>query len=166
MSIPNIFQPSRMGVARAHTHAEIGGVELKHVLCRCSQPPSGVRSSFLCLVSSCFSCQSDSYGGAQTCVDAFALRVRMGVGSARFRLVCESMRIANPHHKCTAPTPRRKRLWHGDSHNIKKACESLSDSRESAWLASLRIANPHHRLRLIQSLVVCPQGATPQRRLL
>jgi len=72
-----------------------------------------------------------------SCVDGFANgHVRMGVGFARIRLACESMRIANPRHRCTVPTPHRKRLWHGDSYNIKKACESLSDSCESAWLAN------------------------------
>ena len=71
------------------------------------------------------------------CVDGLANgHVRMGVGFARIRLACESLRIANPHQRCTVPTPRRKCLWHGDSHNIKKACESLSISRESAWLAN------------------------------
>ena len=51
---------------------------------------------------------------SNTCVDGFANgHVRMVVGFARIRLACESMRIANPHQKCTrtVPTPRRKRLW-------------------------------------------------------
>ena len=59
------------------------------------------------------------------CVDGFANgHVRMGVGFVRIRLACESMRVANPHHRINVPTPRRKCLWwHGDSHNIKKACD-------------------------------------------
>ena len=85
-------------------------------------------------------------------MDSLNGHVRMGVGFARIRLACESMRIANPHHRCTVPTPRRKRLRYSDSHNINKACESLSDSRESAWLANpcelrIRITDvlcPHH----------------------
>ena len=73
-----------------------------------------------------------------TCVDGFAnWHVRMGVGFARIRLACKTVRSANPHQRHTVPTPRSKRLWHGDSHNIKNACESLSDSRESA-----RLSNP------------------------
>ena len=75
-----------------------------------------------------------------TCGDGIADgHVRMGVGFARIRLACESKRIANPHHSLlysyTVPT-RMKRLWQGDSHNIKKACESPSDSRESVSFGS------------------------------
>ena len=46
-------------------------------------------------------------------------------GELRIRLTD----VLCPHHV-------GKRLWHGDSHNIKKAGESLSDSRVSAWLAN------------------------------
>ena len=79
-----------------------------------------------------------------------------------------SKRIANPPHRCTVPTTRRKRLWHGDSHNIKKACESLSDSRESAWLANpgelririiVKVSHPGvmqlHAVRTCTSLSFC-----------
>ena len=89
-----------------------------------------------------------------TCVDGLANgHVRMSVGFARNRLACEFMRIANPHHRCTVPTPRRKRLWQGDSHDIKKACESLLDSRGSAWLANpceMRI-----RITAFKCVVLC-----------
>ena len=78
--------------------------------------------------------------------------MRLGGGFAPIRLACVSMRNANPHQRCTVTTPCRKRLWHGDSHNIKKAGESRSDTRESAWLANpcelrIRITDvlcPHH----------------------
>ena len=37
----------------------------------------------------------------------------MGVGFARIRSACESMRSAKLLDRCTVPTPRRKRRWHG-----------------------------------------------------
>ena len=47
-----------------------------------------------------------------SCVDGFANgHVLMGVGFARIRLACESMRNAIPQYRCSVPTPHRKRLW-------------------------------------------------------
>ena len=84
----------------------------------------------------------------KTWVDGFAHgHVRMVVGSARIRLACESMRIANPYHRCSVPTPRRKRYGTAIrtiSRRLVNHCR-ICAKRIRLACESMRIANPHHR---------------------
>ena len=77
-------------------------------------------------------------------VDGFAFGVvRILIGFARIRSVCESVRIANQFAGEAVASPRL--------HIIKKHCESWSDSRESVQFANrceLRIDNPDSRCPL------------------
>ena len=94
---------------------------------------------------------------------AIGCLIRANPLGLRIHANCESARQARLLYVCmsTVRTPCRKRLWQGDLHNIKKACESLSDSCESVSFANpceLRITIPgeNHRVQKHQSVRMSP----------